>query len=134
MEKPHPNLLLLERLDIRNIDACKDLFDDSFVFHYFNPNLPDLEGDYVGVEGLKNFFSTLGEMTSGSFEVLPVSATPVGDELVVVQTRNKLTLDQQPIAIDVVVVWRAVDGKFREAWDIPSAYSLAEENAVSVTD
>ena len=49
----------------------------------------------------------------------------VGDELVVVQTRNSLTLEGQPITIDVVVVWRIVDGRITEVWDIPSAYTLA---------
>lgn len=45
MEKPHPNLELLERLDIRIIDACEGVYSDAFTIHYFNPNLPELEGD-----------------------------------------------------------------------------------------
>lgn len=133
MNTAHPNLLLLGQLDLRDLESCKDLIAENFVFHYFNPKLPDLEGDYVGHEGFKNFFDRLAQMTSGTFEVQPITATPVGDELVVVQTRNTLTLDSHAIAIDVVVVWRFVDGKFAEAWDIPSVYTLAADNTAGVT-
>lgn len=55
MTEDHPNLALLSKLDIRDLDASASLFSDDFVWHYFNPNLPDVEGDYVGVEGLKQF-------------------------------------------------------------------------------
>ena len=48
----------------------------------------------------------------------PVSAVPVGKELVVVQSRNSLTLDHQSVTIDVVVVWRIVEGRIVEVWDI----------------
>jgi len=33
--------------------------------------------------------------------------------------------EDNSIALDVAVVWRIVDGKFAEAWDIPSAFTLA---------
>ena len=55
MINEHPNLKLLSRLNILDLDASSALIWDDFVWHYFNPNLPDVEGDYVGVEGLKQF-------------------------------------------------------------------------------
>lgn len=130
MDTVHPNLQLLQRLDIHNLDSCKDIISEDFVFHYFNPNLFDLEGDYVGLAGLQDFFRTLGEKMTGTFNVEPISATAVGNELVVSQTRNSMTFQKRPIVIDVVVVWRFVDGKIAEAWDIPSAYTeVAVEEA-----
>lgn len=125
MTELHPNILLMQQLDPRDLAASADLFAPDVVFHYFNPRLPQLEGDHIGLDGLRGFFEQLGVLSSGSFRVEPVSLTPVGDELVVAQTRNHLTLEGQPIAIDVVVVWRIVDGRITEVWDIPSAYSHA---------
>ena len=57
------------------------------------------------------------------FKVNPMSITPVGDELVVVHTKNTMTFADQQIETDVVVVWRIVEGLIREVWDIPSVYS-----------
>ena len=125
MTEDHPNLAVLSKLDIRDLDASAALFSDNFVWHYFNPNLPDVEGDYIGVEGLKKFFAILAEETGGTFKVEPISATPAGDELIVVRTRNSMELEDNSVAVDVVVVWRIVDGKITEGWDIPSAFTLA---------
>lgn len=126
MTQVHPNIALVKRLDIRNLASCADLFAPDFVWHYINPNLPEIEGDYVGVADLQNFFAALGSKTSGSFKVQPISANAFGDELVVTHVRNSMSLEGRPIAVDAIVVWRVVNGKFAEAWDIPSAHTLAE--------
>lgn len=123
MTEEHPNIALMKRLDPADLTACADLFAPDVVFHYFNPNLPDVEGDYVGLDGIQKFFKIIGAMSKGTFRVQPVATTAVGDELVVVQTRNTLTLEEVPITIDVVVVWRILDGRIVEVWDIPSAYT-----------
>jgi len=125
MAKDHPNLAVLSKLNIRDLNLSAPLFADDFVWHYFNPNLPDVEGDYVGVDGLKNFFATIAQKTGGTFKVQPVSATPIGGELIVVHARDTMTFKGNSITIDVVVVWRIVEGKITEGWDIPSAYTLA---------
>ena len=114
----HPNLALLQRLDPRNMAASTDLFAEDAVFHYFNPNLPELQGDHAGHDGIRAFFESLAEMSHGTFRIEPVSATPVGNELVVVQSRNTLTLGERTVTVDVVVVWRFADGRIVEAWDI----------------
>ena len=123
----HPNLSLLRRLDLRNLDSCADIISDDFVWHYFNPKVPELAGDYRGAEGLNSFFCKLGEMSSGSFEVNVVDGRVVGDELVFTQTCNRLSMDAtggNTIEFDVIVVWRIVGGKIAEGWDIPSVYSV----------
>lgn len=125
MTNAHPNLAVLAKLDLRDLDASADVLSDDFVWHYFNPKLPDLEGDYVGVEGFKRFFAILAEKTGGTFTVEPISATPVGDELIVVHTRNTMEFGESSISVHVVVVYRIVDGKIKEGWDIPSAFTLA---------
>ncbi len=125
MTEDHPNVALLSKLDLRDLDASASLFSNDFVWHYFNPKLPEVEGDYVGVDGFKKFFSILAGKSKGTFKVEPISATPVGDELVVVRTCNSMELDDTSTAVDVVVIWRIVDGKFAEGWDIPSAFTMA---------
>ncbi len=125
MTEEHPNIALLSQLDLGDLAASANLFSGDFVWHYFNPNLPDVEGDYFGVSGLGDFFAKLGGETGGTFKVKKISATPIGEELVVVHVRNSMERNGEAIAVDAAVVWRFVDGKIAEAWDIPSAYTLA---------
>ena len=124
IESTHPNLTILMKLDLQDLDACTDILADDFIWHYFNPKLPDLEGDYRGIEGLKGFFAKLSEMSLGRFQVNPIDLRAVGDELLVTQVCNRLTLGDDAIEFDAVVVWRVVDGKLAEAWDIPSVYKV----------
>lgn len=120
MTEEHPNISVFKRLDLRNLGEASDLFAEDFVWHYFNSQLPDLEGDYVGLGALQAFFEKLGGITGGTFEVEPISITPYGDELVVTHVRNRLVVGGAPIEIDAVVVWRIVGGHIAEAWDIPA--------------
>ena len=118
MAEEHPNISLMKRLDPHNLASAADLFAPDVVFHYFNPNLPEMQGDYEGLEGIRSFFESIGEKSRGTFKVEPVSIDAVGEELVVVHSRNTLTLKDRHIALDVVVVWRIVDGRIAEVWDI----------------
>lgn len=118
MTRDHPNIALLQRLDPRNMAASADLFSEDAVLHYSNPNLPELQGDHVGRDGIRAFFGGLAEKSHGTFRIEPVTATPVGKELVVVQSHNSLTLDGSTVNVDVVVVWRIVGGRIVEVWDI----------------
>jgi ketosteroid isomerase-like protein len=122
-EEEHPNISVLKQLDLGNLAEAADLFTEDFVWHFFNPRLPDLQGDYVGIDGLQAFFEKLGAATGGTFQVEPVSITPVGDELLVVHARDKLAIGGMRIELDAVVVWRIVGGRITEAWDIPSVYT-----------
>ena len=126
MPAEHPNIALMKKLDIRNLTGAAELFAPDFVWHYINPNLPEIEGDYEGLSGLKAFFETMGKETGGDFRVRPISATDFGDELVVTHVRNSMSLKGRSISIDAVVVWRIVNGRIAEAWDIPSAHTLAK--------
>ena len=116
------NISLLQKIDIRNLDSCADIFADNFVFHYYNPKLTELEGDYRGLEELKSFFEKLAEISNYSFNVSVIDTRPVGDELVVIQARNRISIEGKTMEFDVVVVWRFVEGKISEAWDIPSVF------------
>ncbi|QDT99994.1 nuclear transport factor 2 family protein [Gimesia aquarii] len=123
MTEEHPNVTLLKRFDPRNVIGTADVFAEDAVWHFFNPLLPDIQGDYVGRSGLQTFFEKMAKLTDGTFKVTPVSVTPVGDELLVMQTKNTMILEEEQIATDVVLVWRIVDGHIVEVWDIPSVYS-----------
>lgn len=118
MAEDHPNVALLKRLDLRDLAASKDVISEDVVWHYANPNLPDLEGDHVGLDGVRTFFEAIARASNGTFRVDPLSITPVGEELVVVQARNTLTFQDRSVAVDVVVVWRILGGRVVEVWDI----------------
>lgn len=122
MAEEHANVSLLKRLDLGNLDAAADLFAPDVVWHFFNPRLLDVQGDYVGLAGIRTFFESIGALTDETFQAEPISMTAVGDELVVTHTKNRMTLQGQPIATDVVAVWRIVDGRIAEVWDIPSVH------------
>lgn len=119
-------MALLETLDPRDLASANELFSPDVVWHYVNPNLPEMEGAYKGLEGIRDFFKRLGEKSDGTFTVEPISATAHGDELVVTHTKNSMTIDGDSFAIHAVVVWRFVEGRIIEAWDFPSAYTLAD--------
>ncbi len=134
MTDEHPNISVLQKFDPTNITASADALAEDAVFHYFNPLLPDIQGDYVGLKGFQDFFEKIGELTEGTFKVNLISATAIGDELVVVHTNNTMSLENQQIDlenkqidIDVVVVWRIVDGRITEGWDIPSVYTSRDK-------
>lgn len=118
MTEDHPALAVLGQLDPGDMAASPQLFSDDAVWHYSNPNLPELQGDYVGPNEIRGFFGALAKKSQGTFRTEPVSATPVGKELVVVQSQNTLTLEDRVVTVDVVVVWRIVAGRILEVWDI----------------
>lgn len=120
MDKKHPNIEVLKRLDLTNLSASAEVIAEDFVWHYCNPKLPDVQGDYLGLKGLQTFFETIGKRMKDTFKVNPVSITPMGDEFVVVHVKDTMVMKDRPMEIDAVVVWRFVDGKVTEAWDIPA--------------
>lgn len=123
MTEEHPNVTLLRRFDPRNVAGSADVLSEDFVWHYFNPLFPDIQGDSVGRDGLQAFFESLAGKTNGTFEVNPISIIPVGDELLVVQTENTMVMAGQKTEVLAVVVWRIVDGLLAEAWDIPAVHT-----------
>ena len=120
---PHPNLALLDRLGSvfpQDLAKAGDLFPDNFVFHYVNPQLSDLTGDYRGIEGLGQLFHQLAAITQGSFRTIDKKLLHVGDELVVTHATHQMTVGGRSFEVDAVVIWRIVDNKFVEGWDIPA--------------
>lgn len=113
----------MNKLDIQNLDGCADIFSDDFVWHYFNPKRPELEGNYRGVSGLKRFFNKMKSVSKNAFQVKPVDTRPIGNEFIVVHACNRFAQDntgEGTIEFDAVIVWRIVAGKIVEAWDIPA--------------
>lgn len=95
-------------------------FADDFVFHYINPQLPDLDGDHHGFDGMADLFAQLEHVSDTGFRNVPHSLTPYGDELLVAFATNTLSFGGAEIDVDAVVVWRVVAGQIQEAWDIPA--------------
>ncbi len=48
MNSEHPNIAVLQQFNPANISASIGIIAEDAVFHYFNPMLPDMEGDYLG--------------------------------------------------------------------------------------
>jgi ketosteroid isomerase-like protein len=105
-------------------DGDQDLFADDFVFHFFNPRLPELAGDHNGFEGLRSLFERLREGSDSGFENEPHSLTPYGDELVVAYATNTISFAGTVLDVDAVVVWRVFGGRIHEAWDIPAVNTV----------
>ena len=133
METVHPNMSALAKLNLRDIDACGDILADDFIWHYFNPRLPELEGDHIGSDGLKSFFAKLNEESKSSFQQKLIDARPVGDELVITQVCNRMNLEGNTIEVDAVVIWRIVGGKIAEAWDIPAVNTVRTMEKMGAT-
>lgn len=113
----------MQQFNPADISGSADIIAEDAVFHYYNPKLPDLQGDYHGKQGFMDFFGRIAEQTEGTFQVTPITILPMGDELVVTHVKDHMTLWGEPLEIDAVVVWRIVDGKIKEAWDIPAVYT-----------
>ncbi|MEM8614546.1 MAG: nuclear transport factor 2 family protein [Cyanobacteria bacterium P01_H01_bin.105] len=128
MAEKHANIALLEQfgeyLYKNDIASASNLFSTHFVWHFFNSQLPDVQGDYFGVEGLQTFFEKLAVVTDSTFHVETVATIPIGNELIVTHVQDSMTFKGQPIKLDAVVVWRIVNGYIAEAWDIPAIHTM----------
>lgn len=132
METVHPNIAVLQQFDPANISASAAIIAEDAIFHYYNPMLPDMHGDYHGSQGFIDFFGKIAGRSKGTFKVTPLSITPMGDELVVTHVKDNMVLNEQQLELDAVVVWRIVDGLIKEAWDIPAVHTavLTEANEI----
>jgi len=123
MNKQHSNIELLKRFDPENLAAMAEVLADDFVWHFINPELPEVQGDFPGIEGLIDFFKKMAEHTDGSFKINPLSVTPIGDEFVVVHVKDTMVLRGSAMEVDAIVLWHFVDGKIKEVWDIPALHT-----------
>lgn len=105
-------------------DQGRELFAEDLVFHFFNPQLPELAGDHHGLDGIAAFFDRLREESDTGFHNEPHSLTPFGDELVVACATNTVSFGGAQIDVDAVVVWRVFGGRIHEIWDIPAVNTV----------
>lgn len=124
MNPEHANIDLISSINIADMGADTAHFHPDVTWHFFNPKAPELAGAYQGQSGIAEFFRKVRSYGQGVFNVSPKGAWAVGDELVVVQTRNRLGDGATAMEFDVVLVWRIIDGKVREVWDIPAVHAV----------
>jgi uncharacterized protein len=129
----HPNVALVmrvgEAIATRDLDRAADVLAEDFVWHYRNPTLPDIAGDYRGLAGLKTLFEKLARYSNRTFALRPLSITPAGDELVVAHVRIGLERDGTRIETDAVAVWRTYQDHFTEVWDVPAIHAVSRAPA-----
>ena len=125
MNQEHPNISILKRFNPANPNTLAEVLAEDFAWHYINPELPELEGDYFGLSGLIDFFKKIGGRTGGSFKVNPISIIPMGDELIITHVKDTMLLGGKQMKIDAVVLWCIIDGNIKEAWDIPVKHTAA---------
>ena len=123
MNKEHPNISILKRFNPANPNTLAEVLAKDFIWHYINPKLPDLEGDYFGLSGLTDFFQKLAGRTSDTFKVNPISIAPMGDELIITHVKDTMVLEDKPKEIDAIVLWCIIEGQIKEAWDIPIVHT-----------
>ena len=136
MTDPQANVSLVKQLPALipdRLEEAREHFSDDFVWHYVNPDLSQIHGDYSGLVGLNTFFQKLGELTNNTFYVLIVQASAIGHEFVVAHACPSMTMDGNAFETDAVVVWRMVDQRFQEAWDIPGLNSLRPQSTEFIT-
>ena len=123
MNEEHPNISILKRFNPLNPNTLAEVLSEDFVWHYINPTLTELEGDYSGLSGLTDFFQKIADRTSGTFKVNPISIIPLGDELILTYIKDTMVLDVRTMKVDAVVLWCIIDGEIKEAWDIPAIHN-----------
>jgi ketosteroid isomerase-like protein len=73
----HENIVIVRRIGAAiqsgTINAAKDALHRDVVWHYFNPRLPEVAGDYRGASGIERFFALLATKSKGTFSVEPSS-------------------------------------------------------------
>jgi ketosteroid isomerase-like protein len=127
MTNEHPNVALVRRmgelLATGDLSGAQDYLANDFVWHYINPRLPDVAGDYTGFSGLESLFARIRALSANTFKVEPISAMPFGNEFVVAYARVTLVLKGTAVETNAVTVWRVHENRLREVWDIPAIYS-----------
>ena len=126
MNSPEENVAFFQNLPSPtspDIERVRNHFSGDFKWRYFNEGLPELNKTYHGFDGWMQFFSDLAEMTGGTFNVKVHEVHAIGTELVAVHAMPSMSLDGMDLETDAAVIWRIVDGKVAEAWDIPGLHS-----------
>lgn len=128
MTSEHAHVALARRvghaISAGELAGAGDLFAEKCVWHYFNPGLPELAGDYVGPSGVDALFARLATRSGDTFEWETRSVQPFGDELVVAHVRPTLMVDGTRLETDAVVVWRVYESRIAEVWDIAAIYAV----------
>ena len=114
------------------VDRDNHPFADDCVFHFFNPQLPDLAGDYHGIDGIAHLFERLADLSENGFRQVHHSLTPCGDELLVAFVTNTVGFEGTDVDVDAVAVWQVFDGKIREVWDIPAVNTVRPHQSAGV--
>jgi len=125
------NLILLQRLEKllpHHLEDAQAIIATNFVWHYSNPTLPEITGNYMGLSGLQAFFQKLNLLTQDTFSVKTQQVISVGEDLVVVHISSNMMFSGQSVELDAVIVWQIVGGRITEAWDVPSIFTTKSLN------
>jgi len=109
------------RTSLTDLDEMPALLSEDLVWH-FAGNVEGIAPEHRGRDAVfADFWGKLFELTNGTFSVEPVDIWAAGPELVVAHLTVSMTIDDEARSGDNVVVYRVVDGKIVEAFDVPSS-------------
>jgi Pyridoxamine 5'-phosphate oxidase len=101
-------------------EAETDVIAEDFVWHYVNPHLPDLTGEYEGIKGLRSWFENLQTISGSTFSSTSLETLAIGQEFVTERLQLVLSLGDVQIETDSIIVLKVAGGQIHEGWDIPS--------------
>jgi hypothetical protein len=53
----------------------------------------------------------------------PLSINPLGDEVIITHVRDAMLFEGEQMEIDAIEAWCTIDGKIKEAWDLPVVHT-----------
>ncbi|WP_084532526.1 hypothetical protein [Arenibacter palladensis] len=121
-KKTHPNIKLLQELNLKDRTSMERKFSKSIIWRFFNPVIPEISGDYKGIDGILKLFQKLEIISFGSFKYESKKHIPIGDELIISHVNSKLQINGTHVGFDTVLVCRIINNKITEIWNIPSVY------------
>lgn len=91
---------------------------DDYVCH--TPGQNPTAGHFVGPDGMRRHGQQMRDLTSGTFKAAPRATILVDDDFALVPTRVRASRpDGRQLDMDAFGVWRFVDGKIAEHWEMP---------------
>lgn len=115
MTHPHAQLVAggYDAVARGDLEALADVLADDIVWHV--PGDGRISGDYQGIDGVREFFTTAQQLSHGTMRVELHDIAATDDHTFAIQT-NRAERDGKVLDARAVAVFRVRDGKGTEVW------------------